>query len=85
METTSIIIVTPQPTIEEQRQIESSLGNDEYSSDEEMLANFIDWCPGFTPALLTRIIQQERIMFRLEPLHQIDWSEYGLPNGIWMP
>ena len=66
-----------------QRQIEGSLANDEYSSDEEMLADLIEWCPGFDPALIKRLIQEQRPTFFLEPLHNIDWSYYLLPNGIW--
>ena len=69
--------------IDDQRQIEGSLANDEYSSDEEMLADLIEWCPGFDPALIKRIIQENRPSFFVRALHEIDWSYYLLPNGIW--
>ena len=66
-----------------QRQIEGSLANDENSSDEELLEFLLEECPGFDPALIARIIDWERPIFFLEPLHIIDWSYYELPNGIW--
>lgn len=49
------VIIMLNNTLQDQRQIEGSLANDENSSDEEMLADFIKWCPGFDPALLERI------------------------------
>ena len=66
-----------------QRTIEGTLANDENSSDDELQAFLQAECPGFDPALIARIIDAERPIFYLEPLHNIDWSYYDLPNGIW--
>lgn len=76
-------MLVPMQLLKDQRQIESSLANDEYSSDQELLADLISFCPGFDPALIERIIQEQRPWFFLEPLHIMNWQQYGLPNGIW--
>ena len=68
---------------QDQRTIEGTLANDEYSSDTEVLELLMEECPGFDQALIARIIREQRPIFYLEPLHIIDWSYYDLPNGIW--
>ena len=73
----------PEDLQQDQRTIEGTLANDEYSSDTEILEFLLEECPGFDPALLARLIREQRPVFDLEPLHNIDWSYYLLPNGIW--
>ena len=76
-------VTKPEDLQQDQRTIEGTLANDENSSDEELQAFLQAECPGFDPALIARLIREQRPVFDLEPLHNIDWSYYLLPNGIW--
>jgi hypothetical protein len=59
------------------RFVETTLANDEYSSDDEMCDHLIKECPLVNAELIAKLIEQERSTFFTEPLHTIDWSEYG--------
>jgi len=73
----------PEDLLQHQRTIEGTLANDENSSDAELLEFLLEECPGFDPALIARLIQEQRPRFFTEIMHTIDWEEHGLPNGIW--
>ena len=62
------------------RFIETTLANDEGSTDEELLTHLSAECTDVAPALIAELIQNERQQFFLEPLHIIDWEGYEQPN-----
>lgn len=61
------------------RAIESILANDENSTDEELRTHFLTQCPEVEPALIDRLIAQERPKFFCRVLHYINWPAYGYP------
>lgn len=62
------------------RYIESTLANDDFSTDAEIQAYLSAKCPAVAPALIAELITNERQQFALEPLHIIDWIRYEQPN-----
>lgn len=71
-------------TIEYKRDIwfiADQISNDEESSDEEMVEHLAEQT-SIEKDLLSKIVSTERPKVFKNPLHEIDFTQYGLPNII---